>query len=424
MSEEVAASAAVDVVAAGFEFPTSLTFDDQGTAYVAEAGLPFAGAVPGGRVWRLRPDGERDLLVEGLRPPVNGLTFHAGALFVSEGGHPARISRLDLADSSLQGVVEGLPGPGNYHTNMTVIGPDGRLYFSQGALTNTGIVGLDAYEVGWLGRLPHAHDIPGFDLVLTGENAVTPDPVSDGGEAVTGAFVPFGTSTAAGQTIPTGLPATAAVMRCDVDGANLELVAWGLRNAYGLGFLRDGRLLVTDQGPDDRGSRPVGNAPDLLFEVQPGAWYGWPDFVGGEPVTDPRYRPERGPPLRSLIANHDQLPAPQRPLVRFPPHSAAVKFDVIPRGAHAGDLLVALFGDEAPMTGPPGPTVGRSVARVDSRTWTVHPFLSGLDRPIDVRFDPHASSVFIVDFGRFEMTTDGVDATPGSGRVLRKRWVG
>ena len=57
-------------------------------------------------------------------------------------------------------------------------------------------------------------------------------------------------------------------MRCNLDGSDLELVAWGLRNAYGLGFLPDGRLLAVDQGADDRGSRPVGNVPDLLFEVR------------------------------------------------------------------------------------------------------------------------------------------------------------
>ena len=70
------------------------------------------------------------------------------------------------------------------------------------------------------------------------------------------------------------LPCTAAVMRCDAEGDGLELVAWGLRNAFGLGFLPDGRLLAVDQGADDRGSRPVGNAPDTLFEVHQGGWYG------------------------------------------------------------------------------------------------------------------------------------------------------
>src|SRR5438876_10253109 len=165
-----------ELVADGFSFPTSLTFDEIGTAYVAESGLPFGGAPAGGRIWRLGPDGIRSLLAEGLRPPVNGLTFHQGSLYVSEGGHPGRISRLDL-DKQLTVILDNLPGPGNYHTNMVAFGPEGKLYFSQGAMTNTGIVGLDSYEMGWLRRLPHAHDIPGHDIVLTGVNAETQDPL-------------------------------------------------------------------------------------------------------------------------------------------------------------------------------------------------------------------------------------------------------
>jgi hypothetical protein len=169
---------------------------------------------------------------------------------------------------------------------MAVVGPDEKLYFSQGAMTNSGIIGLDAYEIGWLARLPHSHDLPGLEVQLAGVNVRTPNPLEPGdGEVETGAFVPFGTSTQPGQRVPAHLPATAAVMRCQLDGSALELVAWGLRNAYGLGFLPDGRLLAIDQGADDRESRPVGNAPDLLYEVRQGAWYGWPDFIGGDPVT-------------------------------------------------------------------------------------------------------------------------------------------
>jgi hypothetical protein len=58
-------------------------------------------------------------------------------------------------------VVGGLPGPGNYHANMGIVGPDGWLYFSQGAMTNAGVVGLDSDEIGWLATLPHDHDVPG-----------------------------------------------------------------------------------------------------------------------------------------------------------------------------------------------------------------------------------------------------------------------
>ncbi len=414
----------LELVAEGFSFPTSLTFDEAGTPYIAESGLPFGGAQRGGRVWRLERDGSRTQLIEGLRPPVNGLTYHRGSLYVSEGGHPARISRLDL-DGRQTVILDNLPGPGNYHTNMVVFGPDGKLYFSQGSMTNTGIVGLDAYELGWLRLLPHAHDIPGYEIELSGFNAETLNPMSSepGARAYTGAFVPFGTPTEPGQRIAAQLPCTAAIMRCNSDGSELELVAWGIRNAFGLGFLPDGRLLAVDQGADDRGSRPVGNIPDLLFEVRQGAWYGWPDFIGDTPITDPHYRPVRGQAPSFVLANHHELPPPEAPLLRFPPHAAAVKFDIAPSSMAqwAGKLFVALFGDEVPMTAPSGPRVGRSVVVVDPTDWSLHTLITHpLLRPIDVRFAPDGTSLSILDFGYFEMDAErGVVAEAKSGKLWR-----
>jgi sugar lactone lactonase YvrE len=112
-----------DVLADGLSFPTSLAIGEDGVCYVAESGLPFGGAPPGGRIWRLETDARRTLLVENLRPPVNGLTLHDGHLYVSEGGHPARISRFDLDGHGQTVILDNLPGPGNYHTNMVAFAP-------------------------------------------------------------------------------------------------------------------------------------------------------------------------------------------------------------------------------------------------------------------------------------------------------------
>lgn len=404
-------------------FPTSLAIARR-SFYVAESGLAFDGTVSGGRVWRFEA-GRRDLLVDHLRAPVNGLTIHHDLIYVSEGGNPGRITRFNLDGSSRQVLLDNLPGHGNYHTNMTAFGPDGKLYFSQGALTNTGIIGLDAYELGWLRDLPHNFDLPGFDITLRGVNVETRDPLSDERDArtYTGAFVSFGQRTTAGQRLRAQLPCTAAVMRCNADGTNLELVAWGLRNAYGLGFLADGTLLATDQGADDRGSRPVGNVPDMLFEVRQGSWYGWPDFIGDVPIDDPRYQPKRGPAPEPLLANHHELPAPSRPLLYFPPHAAAVKFAVVPEPAArwAGQIFVALFGDEVPMTAPSGPRTGRSVVRIDPSDWSLHPFVqTGLLRPIDVCFNERGTELYVLDFGYFEMADNGqVNARNKTGKVWR-----
>ncbi|MDN3292770.1 hypothetical protein QWM81_01665 [Streptomyces ficellus] len=413
--------------AEGLDFPTSLAFDNDDGVYLAESGLPFGGAAPGGRIWRLGKDGaDRRLVADQLAPPVTGLLWHRGFLYVSEGG-AGRIIRIG-PDGQRTVVVDGLPGPGNYHVDMAVAGPDDKLYFAQGAMSNLGIIGLDAYELGWLGRLPHSYDIPGLDVELTGVNVTTRDPLAGtpGAQAVTGAFVPFGTATRPGQRIRAELPCSAAVMRCDLDGGNLELVAWGIRNAFGLGFLPDGRLLAVDQGADDRGSRPIGDAPDLLLEVREGAWYGWPDFIGGIPVTDPRFKPTRGPQPAFLLANHDRLPPPEPPVLDFEAHVAATKFAVVPPGsALAGQLVVTLFGDEAPMTLPPGgPKLGRHLLMVDPDGWStrVLPWEPDLHRPIDAGFAPGDPALYVLDFGEFEMTDHGVEAKAGSGRLLR--WEG
>jgi glucose/arabinose dehydrogenase len=286
---------------------------------------------------------------------------------------------------------------------------------------------LDAYELGWLRHLPHAHDIPGYNIVLDGVNVETIDPFSyqKCSAIKTGAFVPFGTLTHSGQHVKAGIPFTAGIMRCDLDGTNLETVAWGIRNAYGLGFLSDGRLLATEQGPDDRGSRPIGNAPDLLFEIKKGCWYGWPDFIGGEPVTNNRYVSARGKAPTFVLADHAKLPSPEKPLLQFPPNSCPAKFDVITGNIPEwkGHIVVALFGDEKPMTAPQGPPVGRTLVRVDPADWSLHQFMNGpFLRPIDVRFDPNDDSLYVLDFGQFEIDPGlGIRAHPQSGSLWRIR---
>lgn len=401
-------------------FPTSVTCDDGGRIYIAESGLPFDGAPPGGVVSRVDSGGGKVVLAHGLRAPVNGVTWHDGSLIISEGGNPGRISRLRLQSGELETVIDGLPGFGNYHTNMAVVGPDHKLYFSQGAMTNSGVLGLDSGDMAWLRTVPHECDIPGYDVTLTGFNAETPDPrIGNGTRALTGSFSPFGVPVSPGQKIAGRVPCTSSVMRCGLDGSQLELVAWGLRNAYGLRFLPDGRLLATDQGADSRGSRPIANCPDSLYEVRCGAWYGWPDFFGGQPVTDPCFRDPGAQEIPFLLANHAELPRPEQPLLEFEMNTCAAKFAVVPHEApsYGGDLIVALFGDERPLTGREGPRVGRKLIRVALAGKSLHPvkplpFL----RPIDVMFEPVSQAAYVVDFGEFEIAPDkSIVARAGSG---------
>jgi glucose/arabinose dehydrogenase len=420
---------ALEPVAEGLDFPTAMAFLPDGRMLVAESGLPFGGARPGGRVVEIRGDGTRRTVLDGLPPPVTGLTALDDDVVVSVPGELLRLT----ADGVLQTLLSGLPQGGNYHVNQVAPGPDGWLYFGQGAMTNSGVVGLDSSDIGWLRRHDHPADVPGLAVELTDAMFLTEDPTAPGTSVATSAFSRFGTSRAPGTRLEGRLPCTAAVMRVRPDGSHLELVAWGTRNPFGLAFLPDGRLLALDQGADDRGSRPIGDAPDLLLEIRRGDWCGWPDFVGDEPVTDPRYTPARGPAPGFLIADHAALPRPRAPLVRFPPHAAATRIALAPddlpgEGAMQGNpapwtgrLLCTLFGDERPMTAPEGPRSGRCLAMVDLAAGTVDTLVSApLLRPIDVVVAPGDHSVHVVDFGYFEMGPRGsMQASSGTGRLWR-----
>src|SRR5262249_3535377 len=125
-----------------------------------------------------------------------------------------------------------------------------------------------------------------------------------------------------------------------------------------------------------------------------------------------------------ILANHDELPPPERPLVEFYPHTAATKFELDP--ASNGELLVvALFGDETPMTAAPGhPKVGRALSLVRTSDWRQHIVLTpALRPPTDVRFNPIDGSLWILDFGQFEMEgrPGGIEvvANPASGKLVR-----
>jgi glucose/arabinose dehydrogenase len=435
-------------VLGGLTFPTSVTCDDQGNVWVVDGGFAYGPTIVPARILRL-PGGDASAAEvacsEGLVGPVTGVLWHAGTLYVA---HRQRVSVLQ-PDGTLRDILSGLPSLGDYQNNKLAIGPDGKLYFGQGTATNSGVVGVDNHRYGWLARNPGFCDIPALDVVLTGQNFTTPNPLAtDGPPVTTGAYSPFGMPSVPGQVVRGALPCTGAVLRCALDGSGLELVAWGLRNPFGLCFDDAGRLYVTEDGPEVRGSRPIGNgAPDNLYEVREGDYFGWPDYYGGMPVSDPRLDPlaDWGPARPSqpglLIARPEPLlasapPVSRQPLARFTPHATPGGFALAraPFG-FAGDAFVALFGDISPFASGGLPLrAGHGVARVDLASGAVHDFLTAVPpavadasdpravdpfRPVDARFDPTGAMLYVVDFGAVELTMRDSRVHPGSGALWR-----
>lgn len=407
----------IEAVTSGLTFPTGVAFDDDGGVYVVEAGYSYGEDFTTARLLRIVPDGRQEEVASGGdNGPWTGVTFHDGGFFVAqgsqlEGGSVLRIER----DGEIRQLVSGLPSLGDHHTNAPLVGPDGWLYFTQGVATNSGVVGTDSAKFGWLKRFPDFHDVACADITLTGENYETPNPLAPGDQKVrTGAFVPFGTPTESGQVVQGRIPCSGALLRIRPEGGEMELVAWGFRNPFGLAFAPDGTLYVTDNSYDVRGSRPVFGAGDLLWRVENGAWYGWPDFQGGHPLYEgDRFRAPGEQAPRRLLAQHPGQPP--EPAAYFAVHSSSNGFDFSRNAAfgYPGEAFVAQFGDEAPTTGKTLAPAGFSVVRVNVESGVIRPFAvnrqgsgpasllktGGLERPVAARFDPTGEVLYVVDFG-------------------------
>ena len=175
-----------------------------------------------------------------------------------------------------------------------------------------------------------------------------------------------------------------------------------------------------------------------MWRVTPGAWFGWPDFAEGRPLTRDEFKPPGKPSPGALLARHPG--APPKPVAVFGVHSSSngLDFSRSPRFGHVGNAFVAQFGDQAPTTGKVMHPVGFRVVRVDVSSGRIDDFAvnrgprnepasklgsGGLERPVAVRFSPDAQSLYVVDFGVLLETGTHTVPQPGTGvlwRIMRE----
>jgi glucose/arabinose dehydrogenase len=417
-----------EAVAWNLTLPTSVTFDANGSMYIAESGYIYGELKPQPRILKVDQNGNVSVFVDRLlSEPINDIEFNQnnGLLYVS---HRGIISTVD-AGGLVNNIIIGLPTMGDHHNNQIAFGPDGRLYVPIGVLTNSGVVGQDNVLHGWGPLLTKLHDVPGQDITLTGQNFESSNPltpVDPNDNATTGAFVPFGNSTSEGQVIKGNPLCNGCVISANPDGSDIQLEAWGLRNPFGLAFNQEGRLFASDNGADERGIRPIKDDLDKLQEIRLNAtdgppFYGWPDFFGNaEPVTDPKFQSPRanGTQLQFLMQNH---PPVEKPLALID-HAAAVTGLEFPSEEFGleGKALIGQFGTMAPTTHSPHgeiqealegqAIIGQKVIAVDLNTGNYTDFISlnapDLSfRPVGLTYNEDENALYVVTISKAEIKT-------------------
>jgi hypothetical protein len=457
----------------GLSAPSAFCFDENQNVIIAEAGVDGAdphifGFHPNGTKFEIYPVETRIPIVKpGFRMygPVGGILCYNGRIYVTHR------DQNDLGvitsfgyDGSHFTLQAGLPAQGDYSVTDMVMGLNGRLYFGLGATTNSGVVGLDNWDEGWVRKHPDACDLPYAWIKLLGYRFEAKNPLASIWAPSTTETVPFQPF---GDSYITHIPPapfskpTGAIYSIQPDGGDLRVECWGVRNPAGLAVDQFGGIYFTDQGAEPRGTRPIGGRngqgdPDVVFHLFPDAWYGWPDYSRSlEPLSDDKYQPPewmlvstRYPDVGFVIDHQASKladPGLQRRwwiAAQLEPLAGASKMVFVPSNGpfqkYQGDLLVALWGDRAPFAtnhlGLRNPLPGYKVVLVDTDHHDVKNFIfntaggpasglsegstQGLERPIDVKFGPDGN-LYILDFGTMRMKHGREQIGDGSGKIFR-----
>ncbi len=463
----------------GLTAPVAVAFETDEGPYKDAVLIAEGGDTP--RIYGFKPDGTQFWVYPkhtripflgdqfALYGPIGGMVLHGGKVYVShrDASGMGVITAFDY-DGSHSTVVADLPARGDHGVTDLVVNPsNSRLYFGVGSATNSGVVGLDNWEAGWVEDYPDFADRSYVNLKLNGYRFTTVNPNGGvlGGDdiAVTAPFQPFGASRQ--LRIPAssiGKP-TAAIYSVNIEGGDLKVEAHGLRLPRGLVFNEFGNLFVSNDGMELRGTRPVKDDPDAVLRVTLGGqiWFGWPDYSTDlQPIGQPHFQPplqmiiRTGYPELAGVLDHESsglIPPDRQSLVRgvFPPLSGAAKMTFVTDGAgdvfrpFRGSVIVALSGDRSPFaTGGQklrGPQ-GFRICRVDidspnaDKAQNVSDFVVNtqrlpasqmknadpyaMERPIDVKFGPDGG-LYIVDFGYMELKNGRERIKERTGRIYR-----
>lgn len=270
----------------GLENSVDFTVDKEGTYYIAYKD----------RIQVIEREGKSYDILKDKNLNICSIDHVDNKLYYFSG---TKVFCYNLDNQESSEVINNIPSYGDYKNSIIKIRGD-YLYIAVGSATNSGVVGEDNT---WVKDNFYIHDVTPKDITLKGLNF---------GQEKTGAFQSYKTKSIKGQIIPEHFPGNASVVIYNLKTGNSETLAWGIRNITGMDFNSDGKLISSVGGMEDRGSRPIKGDTDYIYEIKKGVWYGWPDYSGGDPVTSPKFKTNKGVIPQFVLENHPTTnpPAP------------------------------------------------------------------------------------------------------------------
>lgn len=160
-----------------------------------------------------------------------------------------------------------------------------------------------------------------------------------------------------------------AILSFRLDGSDLQVVATGLRNPFGLAFDGNGRLFVSDNARDDLGET---EPAETVVVIERGAHYGWPRCWAS-------WR------QRKLIGSCRGV---TKPFAYLEPHSSANTL-----AFWVGSLFVAEWGQYL------SERWGRKLVRIDPANGRASTFADGFEHPLGLAVEPHGG-LLVGDWSR------------------------
>lgn len=253
----------------GYEDAKSFDYDDEGNLYIA-----FKDAI---RI--INSNGKDEVIIKDNDFDILDILCSNNRLFIATDN---RVIEYDLEKNESIDLIKDIPNKGiNRDTKLLI--KDNVLYLSVGTNTNSGIVN----------KKGDYYDKPTVDLSLRGINY---------GESETGIFSPFAVNSEKGEKVKGEEIGNGSIMTYNFESKKINIYSHGIRNINGWDIDSEGKLKGIVGGMENIGQRPVQDDKDYIYEFNKGAWYGWPDYSGGDPITSPRFTDSKK--IEFLIENH------------------------------------------------------------------------------------------------------------------------